>query len=201
MTDLFAQYRPGDVRDLITEFPLAWLCAAGGRAELAAHLPLLGEYDGDGVLTHLLGHIPRRHPLVPAWQADARVLVLFTGPQAYISPEQAGVSNWAPTWNFAQLSIEGELTLLPDATGAALTALVDAMEAGRDQPWSISALGERYDGMEKRVIAFRVRVTRVVGRFKLGQDERHEVLAAIIRSLGATPLARWMQRFQERRAV
>jgi len=198
MSDPFTQYDARDVRDLIAEFPLAWLCAATGRADLPTQLPLLGEYDGDGVLTHLLGHIPRRHPLVPAWQADARTLVLFQGPQAYISPEQAGVLDWAPTWNFAQLSIEGETALLPEETGAALTALVDAMESGRSDPWDISALGPRYDALAQRVIAFRVRITRLVGRFKLGQDERPEVREAIIGSLGESALGRWMRRFQRR---
>ena len=198
MSDPFTRYEPGDVHDLIAEYPLAWLCAANGGADLATQLPLLGEYDGEGVLTHLLGHIPRRHLLVPAWQADARTLVLFQGPQAYISPERAGRSDWAPTWNFAQLSIAGETVLLPEETGAALTALVDVMERGRAEPWDVSALGARYDGLAERVIAFRVRVTRLVGRFKLGQDEHPEVREAIIESLGDTPLARWMRRFQAR---
>lgn len=198
MSDLFTRYDPGDVRDVIAEYPLAWLCAANGRADLATQLPLLGEYDEEGALTHLLGHIPRRHPLVPAWQADARTRVLFQGPQAYISPDQAGRRDWAPTWNFAQLSIEGEVVLLPEETGAALTALVDVMERGRAEPWTISALGARYEGMAERVIGFRVRVTRVVGRFKLGQDEQPEVRAAIIAALGDSPLARWMRRFDSR---
>lgn len=198
MSDLFTRYETGDVRDLIAEYPLAWLCAAEGRADLATQLPLLGEYDEEGVLTHLLGHIPRRHPLVPAWEGDARTLVLFEGPHAYISPDQAGIRDWAPTWNFAQLSIEGELALLPEETGAALTALVEVMERGRANPWDISALGARYDGMAARVIGFRVRVTRLVGRFKLGQDESPEVREAIIESLGDVPLARWMRRFRAR---
>jgi transcriptional regulator len=76
-SDPFTRYEPGDVRDLIAEYPLAWLCTADARADLATQLPLLGEYDGEGVLTHLLGHIPRRHPLVLAWQANARTRVLF----------------------------------------------------------------------------------------------------------------------------
>lgn len=198
MSDPFTRYDPGDVRDLIAEYPLAWLCAAEGRADLATQLPLLGEYDGEGVLTHLFGHIPRRHPLVAAWEGDARALVLFEGPHAYVSPEQAGIRDWAPTWNFAQLSIEGELALLPEETGTALTALVEVMERGRADPWDISALGARYDGMAARVIGFRVRVTRLVGRFKLGQDESPEVREAIIESLGDMPLARWMRRFRAR---
>ncbi len=199
MVDQFEQYDDADVRDLISEYPMAWLLAASGRADQTALLPLLGEYDDAGALVSLLGHIPRRHPLVPALQADARMLVLFQGPHAYISPGQVGIANWAPTWNFAQLSIEAELDFLPDETGSALTALVGVMERGRPAPWDVSAMGERYEMLATRVVGFRARVGRVVGRFKLGQDERPEVRETIIGSLGDTPLARWMRRFEKKR--
>lgn len=195
MADLFERYTAADVRDLITEYPLAWLLGAQGVAAQAAQLPLLGEYGEAGALRSLLGHIPRRHALVPAWEANPSALVLFQGPQAYISPDQAGIRGWAPTWNFAQLSIEVDVEILPDETGAALASLVDAMEAARPDPWSADELGERYAGLARHVVAFRAHVKRVVGRFKLGQDEQADVRESIIRSLGAAPLASWMRRF------
>jgi transcriptional regulator len=195
MRDLFTEYDDEDVRDLIRDYPLAWLSAVDGAGAHAAQLPLLGEYDANGSLTHLLGHIPRRSPLVEAWSRDSRTLVLFQGPQAYISPDQAGARNWAPTWNFAHLRIDAEVTLLPDETGFAIGALVDRMEQGRPDPWTIAGLGDRYAQMEQRVIGFRARVLAVTGRFKLGQDEQREVFASIVASLGDTPLAQWMRRF------
>jgi transcriptional regulator len=201
MTDLFERFNPADVRDLIAEYPLAWLLGGAGRADEAAQLPLLGEYGEDGQLASLLGHIPRRHPLVPALQEKPAALVLFQGPQAYVSPDQAGIRNWAPTWNFAFLSIEVELEFLPGETGAALATLVRAMEAGRPEPWDAGELGERYEALEGRVIAFRAHVKRLVGRFKLGQDERPDVRKSIIRSLDDTPLASWMGRFDREDGV
>jgi transcriptional regulator len=177
----FALYDDDDVCDLIREYPLA--------------LPLLGEYDCGGSLTHLLGHIPRSSPLVEPLSRDGRALVLFQGPQAYISPDQAGVRNWAPTWNFAHLRIDTELQFLPEETGNAIVTLVTAMERDRPEPWTIAELGERYAQMEPRVIGFRAKVLSVNGRFKLGQDETPEVFESILRSLGDTPLAHWMRRF------
>jgi transcriptional regulator len=200
MIDLFTRYEDADVRDLIREYPLAWLCAAEGKADHAAHLPLLGEYDAAGSLTHLLGHVPRRNPLLQALEQNSRALVLFQGPQAYISPDQAGARNWAPTWNFAHLRIEAEVEILPDETGYAIDTLVDAMEAGRPDPWHSAELGDRYGQMAQRVIGFRAKVSSVQGRFKLGQDESPEVLQSILRTLGDTDLARWMRRFADRAA-
>jgi transcriptional regulator len=198
MTDLFERFDPSDVHDLIKEYPLAWLLGASGRADEAAQLPLLGEYGEGGRLLSLLGHIPRRHQMVAALRRRSEALVLFQGPQSYISPDQAGIQDWAPTWNFAQLSIEVELEFLPEETGLALAALVRVMEAGRPKPWDSAQLGDRYEGLAQRVIAFRAHAKRVVGRFKLGQDERTDVQESIVRSLGDTPLASWMRRFHRR---
>jgi transcriptional regulator len=195
MTDMFERFEHADVGDLISEYPLAWLLSANGAAREAAQLPLLGEFGEAGALESLLGHIPRRHALVPALEASPAALVLFQGPHAYVSPDQAGVRAWAPTWNFAQLSIEVDVEFLADETGAALASLVDVMEAGRPEPWSAAELGDRYAALEQRVVAFRAHVRRVVGRFKLGQDERADVRESIIRSLGPAPLASWMRRF------
>jgi len=200
MTSPFTQYETVDVRDLIAEYPLAWVCAAGGEAEQASLLPLLGEYDSDGRLLRLLGHMARRNPLVERLAADPRVLILFSGPQAYVSPEHAGRRDWGPTWNYAQLRIEAELVFEPEQTGAAITELVDTMEQGRDAPWSSTELGARYAGMEAMVIGFRAKVTGLQGLFKLGQDERPEVFEAILASIGDPALVRWMRRFGERRA-
>ena len=198
MTSPFSRYEAADVRDLIAEYPLAWVCAAGGEAEQASLLPLLGEYDGEGRLVRLLGHMARRNLLVERLQADPRVLILVSGPHAYVSPEHAGRRDWGPTWNYAQLRIEAELVFEPEQTGAAITELVDAMEQGRSDPWSSSELGERYSGMEAMVIGFRATVTKLHGLFKLGQDERPEVLASILATIGDPALVRWMRRFNGR---
>jgi transcriptional regulator len=197
MTSPFTQFVDADVRDIIRDYPMAWICAVGSHAEEATMLPLLGEYDDAGRLIHLVGHTPRRGVLAEALGRAGRVRILFQGPQSYISPEQAGLRNWAPTWNYVQLSIEAELVLLPDETGAAVASLVEAMERDRPDPWHASEMGERYAMLEKAIIGFRAQVTGLVGRFKLGQDERPEVREAIIASLGDTPLAHWMRRFAQ----
>lgn len=200
MNSPFTRYLPADVRDLIAEYPLAWVCAAGGEADQASLLPLLGEYDEEGRLVRLLGHMARRNPLAERLLADPRVLILFNGPHAYISPEHAGLRDWAPTWTFAQLRIEAELVFEPEHTGQALAELVDTMESGRIAPWAVSELGARYPGMAAAIIGFRARVTKVLGQFKLGQDERPDVLEAILASIDDPALCRWMRRFAERKA-
>ncbi|EJU10778.1 FMN-binding negative transcriptional regulator [Sphingomonas sp. LH128] len=197
VSELFERFDGGDVRDLIAEFPLAWVCAAAGGADHASLLPLLGEYDPEGRLTHLVGHMARRNPLYAALSSAPRALVLFNGPDGYVSPAQAGLDNWAPTWNFAQLRIEAEVTFEPDRTEEALDLLAARMDDGTG--WGRTMLGPRYTGMLEAIVGFRAQVTRVAGKFKLGQDERPETLRSIVARHPDPVLVRWMRRFNEER--
>lgn len=193
MTGVFERHTAEDVRDLIAEFPLAWVVAQGSAD--ASLLPLLGEYDADGRLVSLFGHMSRRNALHARLAQAPAATVLFNGPHGYVSPAQAERRNWGPTWNYAQLTIGAEVTFLPDETEASLVALTQAMEG---DGWSHAELGPRYHGMARAVVAFRARVVLASGRFKLGQDEAPEVFEAICRNHPDAALVRWMRRFAGR---
>lgn len=195
----FDRFDPEDAQHLIRHYPLAWVCAADGRAEHASLLPLLGEYDATGGLTHIVGHMARRNPLHAALVANPRALVLFSGPNGYLSPSQAGRRDWAPTWNYAQLRLEVEISFAPDEEMGAIELLVDAMERERPEPWLVAELGGRYAGMRQAIIAFRATVTAMRGTFKLGQDESPEVLATLLERIEDPALSEWMRRFNRER--
>lgn len=192
---LYEQFSDEDVLDLIAEHPLAWVAPAAGGGEQASLLPLLAEADAEGRPTRLLGHMARRNPLYATLSETPRVTVLVQGPQGYISGSWVRDRRWVPTWNYAQLRITGRLRFEPEGGRAALATLVEAMEAGREGAWRVEEAGERYPAMERAIIAFRVEIDAVRGRFKLGQDERPEVLADILEHLAEPRLARWMRRF------
>lgn len=195
MSSAFTRYGTRDVLELIAEYPLAWVTAADGDGDHASLLPLMSEVDEEGRLTSLLGHMARINPLYERLSADPRVLILFQGPHGYISGSWMRDRRWVPTWNFAQLRIEGTMRFAPDEGDAALATLVNAMERGRENPWRVEEAGARYGAMERAIIAFHIEVRAVHGRFKLGQDERPEVLAEILARVCDPNLARWMRRF------
>lgn len=192
-SSVFERVGKDDIRALIAAYPLAWVIARDGAGE-ASLLPLVGDYGADGTLERLIGHLARGNPLYDALLAAPRALLLFTGPQAYVSPEHAGRRSWAPTWNYAQIRIEAEIRFEDGQTDAALDLLIDRMEAGRADPWTAAELGARYDGMRRAIIGFTARVTRLQARFKLGQDEAPETLEAILGSLPDDAMIRWMRR-------
>lgn len=194
MANWFEQFSDDDAATLIGDYPLAWVQPAGGDLMRSAMVPLLAERAADGAIVALEGHIPRASPLYAALSDDPRAVILFQGPQAYISPTWVRDRAWAPTWNFAQLRIAADIAFEPAGGDASLAKLVDAMEEGRDNRWHIAEMGDRYRSLEQRIIAFRATVRQLAGRFKLGQDERPEILADILAHADPA-LARWMRRF------
>jgi transcriptional regulator len=189
----------GDVVDLIREYPLAWVCPLRAGSLHATLLPLLAETDGEGRVVSLLGHMARRNPLCASLQSDPAALVLFTGPQAYVSPACVSDPNWGPTWNYAQVRIEAGIRFEPDGGDHALAELVRAMEEREPTGWTPAKLGARYRSMERAIIAFRATVASCESRFKLGQDEKLERLREILERHPDAQLVRWMRRLNRAR--
>ena len=79
-----------------------------------------------------------------------------------------------------------------------LQALARVHEAGRAHAWSPLEMGPRFSQLAQHVVAFRAEVLALDERYKLGQDERDDVLADILAGLdaaGALALGAWMRRF------
>src|SRR3954454_11462855 len=71
---------------------------------VASHLPLLFDVE-DGPKGRLLGHMARANP---QWkQVVGDVLVVFSGPHAYISPAWYEEEGTVPTWNYAAVHAYG----------------------------------------------------------------------------------------------
>lgn len=188
------------MRDLIEGYPLAWVLAPAAPIASAALLPLLGDYDEEGRLVRLVGHMSRRNPLAALFaQGGAKGQFLFTGPQGYVSPEHSGRRNWGPTWNYAAARIEADVRMDETLTEPVIARLIDAHEAGRAEPWRAAELEGRYAGMVAAVIGFEARVLSVDASFKLAQDEDMEVLGHLMEAYPDAAMREWMLRMNKDR--
>jgi transcriptional regulator len=185
----FAPRSHGDVVRVVADHPLAWVIS---RDFQATPLPLIAETDASGSIVSLLGHFARRNPHVAALQADPDALILFQGPQAYISPRLVSNPTWAPTWNYAVLRFEVTVEFVPDETDAAVRCLAAHLEHARHDPWRVEELGSRYGQLLPHIIAFRAHVRAMRATFKLGQDEERATFNEIVAGLAGTPLAQLM---------
>jgi len=191
----FDQWTDRDLTDLIDGFPLAWVVSPAAPL-LSTPLPMLVETDPSGKPVSLLGHFAKSNPQVERIRAEPTTLFLFTGPHAYVSPELVTTTrDWGPTWNYAVARVVADVAFDETLNDEALGTLVEKMEQGRPQPWAPSELGERYEQMKRRIIAFRAPIVAVEARFKLGQDERPEILSNILEGFGEGDLGNWMRRF------
>ncbi|TGX55763.1 FMN-binding negative transcriptional regulator [Sphingomonas gei] len=191
------KFDPGtdaDLLKLIAEHPLAWLVSRGAGRFEATPLPMLAETDAEGALVSLLGHCSRFNAQVADLRADPSALLLFTGPQAYMSPEPVRQPRWVPTWNFAVAVIAVEVEFVEEETLAAIDSLTNAMETGRARPWTLADAGERVAALLPRIIAFRAHVRGIDARFKLGQEESAATVSDLLSALPEGGLADWMRR-------
>lgn len=187
MTHPYDPRGAADVRQLIAEYPLAWLISGEFRA---SPLPLIAETDDSGAVVALFGHCALRNPLVAGFRANPRGLILFDGPSGYVPTKLLSKPDWAPTWNYAVLRFTVEVEFVGEETRYAIEQLVSKMEGG---DWSTESLGPRYETMLDQIIAFRAHVRSAEHSFKLGQDESPQGFAEILAGHPDRTLAKWME--------
>jgi acetyl esterase/lipase/predicted FMN-binding regulatory protein PaiB len=200
MSDKFLPRAPADLIDLVRGQPLAWFVSDDLQATV---LPVQLECDAAGNPLRLLGHFGRNNPQWSALARSPRAKVLLLGPHGYISPSWYADRSQAPTWNYAhaQFEVEVEIRDTPQDADALLRNLACQMEAGRPAAWRVEDMGERYARLSTGIVGFHARVVSVSSRFKMGQDERDDVFADIVRGLRLTQgdqLVDWMTRFAVR---
>src|SRR5687768_898143 len=81
------------------------VCVTDGRPA-AVHIPIELRIDRDGV-RWLYGHVARANKIWQSFRADRDLLVIFSGPHAYISPRYLTEIN-VPTWNYMAVHVYGK---------------------------------------------------------------------------------------------
>ena len=166
-----AYNQPGsraEVLAFLREHGFALLVTGTGGVLHASHLPVHVEERGDALVLGL--HMARANA---QWREflDDDVLVVFSGPHAYVSPRWYAQRERVPTWNYAAVHAYGKVALLeaPAAKQEAQARLVAAYDpewAAAYRALSPTYLGDMLDG----IVAFEVTVTRLEPRWKLSQN-------------------------------
>lgn len=200
--DLFQPRSDQDVLRLLREQPFGWLICGSGAAFRASAIPFRPRLGPAGTLVGLWGHLARSNPQVELLRRDPRAEILILGANGYISPSWMTDRTQAPTWNYASVQFLTSIAFMDDDAGLerVLRDLVGAMEAGRPKAWSIEDMGGRYARLAQRIVAFEASIVEIRPKFKLGQDERRDVFADIMKGLEATEageLRTWMADFAQ----
>jgi len=147
---------------------------AGGMT--ADHLPLLRATLDDGTQV-LRGHVARANPVHRELAEDASVLVIFSGPQAYITPSwypsKQEHGRVVPTWNYSVVHVHGRIRFIDDAPWlhGLVGALTDRHERPRPAPWQVSdAPADYIEGMLAAIVGLEIRIEAIEGKFKQSQN-------------------------------
>lgn len=191
---LFRESDPETLIARIRAYPLGLVCANGEITPLAAHTPVLAALDGGAV--RLRFHLSAHNPLTRRLEAGATALIVFTGPDAYISPDWYGPApNQVPTWNY--LSVEAEGTPVPTDAATFLDDVSAHFEAALlpKPPWTRAKMDPgAFEMMVRGIRAFELTPVRFEGINKLSQNKTSEARDGVIEALGDHPVAAAMRR-------
>jgi transcriptional regulator len=183
---------PQDALDLIEQHPWALLVSNGDDGPLATNLPLVidrGLPDrsvpdrtvsdssapiADPTALILVGHIARGNDhLRSLLNSGSSVLAVFEGPWSYVTASWYPGRDMPSTYYYTAVHCSGSIEMQKEeALDHALEDLTRRMESHYPAGWSTSEIprGEitrRFAG----IMGFRIHVSKLEAKFKLGQDE------------------------------
>ena len=155
-------------------------------ASHATHMPVLFR-EREGFPGTLVSHLARANPQWQHFENGEEVLVIFTGPHAYVSPAWYLTTPAVPTWNYTAVHVYGRPRLITDHDQFAtlLHELVEFNEADRPDRWNGEMPNDFRDNLMKAIVGVEIEITRIDGKFKLSQNRASDA-PGIITALSAS---------------
>jgi len=178
-----AMYQPPhfreDARDaqhaLIRTHPLGLLITAGPAGLLANPIPFL--LDDVGSYGTLRAHLARANPQGQELAAVEECLIVFQGPQGYVSPgwyaSKREHGRVVPTWNYATVHAWGRPRLIEDAAwlGRQIADLTALRETPRADPWAVADAPAPFVTAQVRaLVGVEIPISRIEGKWKMSQN-------------------------------
>jgi len=172
----FREDRLNIQHDLIRAHPLGLLITAGPAGLLANPFPFLVDTDR-GEKGTLRLHIARANPQWKELEAVAECLVVFQGPQDYVTPSwyatKRETGKVVPTWNYATVHAWGRPRIMHDDAWLRrqLDDLTLSREGRRTQPWKVDDAPADFVAMQMRaIVGVEIPIGRIEGKWKMSQN-------------------------------
>jgi transcriptional regulator len=165
---------PSDVRQIIEENPWALLVSQSEDGPLATNLPFVVEKSASDEELVLVSHIARANEhLQNLRETTTPILVIFEGPWSYVTASWYPDRQMPSTYYYTAVHCYGQIEFQDEPElDRSLEDLVNRMESQYPGGWKTneiprSEITRRFAG----ITGFRLRVSRIEAKFKLGQDE------------------------------
>lgn len=191
----FEETRTEVLHRLMHERPLATLVTLAAAGINANHLPF--ELDSEPLPNGTLRcHVARANPVWRDYSRDTEALVIFHGPQVYISPswyetkKQSG--EVVPTYNYAVVHAYGALRIIDDRAWlrGLVTRLTERFESASSAPWRVSDAPDDFiDRQLGAIVGIEIKITKLAGKWKVSQNRPALDRAGVVEALSETASA------------
>ncbi|MGH9625048.1 MAG: FMN-binding negative transcriptional regulator [Bryobacteraceae bacterium] len=185
----FAETRLDVLHQFIRQHPLAALVTSGPDGLEATHVPMV-LHPTIGPRGVLRCHVARANPQWKSIGLQSPVLVIFSGPEHYITPSWYAAKKEhgrvVPTWNYAAVHVSGRAKLFDEENALLehLNALTKQSEAPFEKPWAVSdAPAEYVQAMAKAIVGIEMTIERLEGKWKASQNRPRADRPGIIAGL------------------
>lgn len=181
------------LQQYIRDYGFGLLIVADDDGIKANHVPFCISSEESSSLGYLKCHLARSNPVWRRLQGGARVLVVFQGPNAYVSPSwyptKSETGRVVPTWNYLAVHAEGVARKIEDPIWLKnhLKQLTDQHESGMSVPWSVEdAPTDFTDRLVKAIVGVEIKIETLTGKLKASQNQPEENRAGVKAGLEAS---------------
>lgn len=170
-----------EILAFMQRYSFATIITSKDNYPTATHLPFVVSIKDDQVI--LTSHFAKANE---QWQdiEGNPVLVIFSEPHAYISPQHYEKELNVPTWNYISVHAYGQAQLLtePEQAFAVLGKTIDTYESAYRQQWE-QLPDDFKQKMVKGIVAFEIKVQDLQAKKKLSQNRSGTEQRRIVDSL------------------
>ena len=166
------------LQQYIRDYSFGLLVVADNEGIEANHVPLHLSGTEEGALGHLQCHLARNNPVWQRMRDGARVLVIFQGPDAYISPSwyptKLETGRAVPTWNYLAVHVQGSARIVEDQAWLKhhLHQLPDQHESQMAAPWSLDdAPTDFTESLMRAIVGVEIQIETLTGKLKASQNQ------------------------------
>jgi transcriptional regulator len=177
--------------DLIRNHPLGLLITAGPGGLIANPVPFLIDSAASKHGT-LRAHVARGNPHWHELAAVNECLVVFQGPQEYVTPSwyvtKQETGKVVPTWNYVTVHAWGRPQVIEDAAWLRrqLDDLTLLKEGKLPKPWAVGDAPEPFIAAQmKGIVGIEIAIDRIEGKWKVSQNRPEKDRAGVATGLRA----------------
>ena len=182
------------LHDFMDEFSFVDLVTAGPEIRIT-HIPVILDRSA-GKYGTIYGHVSRQNSQGKTFAANQSAVIVFRGPQAYISPTWYSQPGLVPTWDFAVVHASGKLKALSDAAlDDELAKLIRKFES-RESSYDFAKIDPKEKArLMSGIVGFSMEIDLLEGKFKLSQERSQADKDGILSKLASVKQSRSMREF------